>query len=161
MFGRFQWSPLIGLCSVLFLMNPLVVQAEDGTVYGAGVTGTEITKVSELLEHPDKYVGKTVRVEGLVTNVCAKRGCWLALASDREFETIRFKVTDGEIVFPMSAKGKRGTMEGEFVAIALSKERAIARARRFAEEQGKPFDESSVTGPQKMYMIKGAGGIIR
>jgi hypothetical protein len=39
-------------------------------------------------------------------------GCWLALGSDKESQVLRFKVEDGVIVFPMTAKGKKAKVEG-------------------------------------------------
>ena len=79
--------------------------AGDAKKYGDGVELEESMKISALLMFPDGYVGKTVRVEGRIVGVCAKRGCWMELAGDREFESMRIKVDDGVIVFPADAKG--------------------------------------------------------
>ena len=49
-------------------------------------------------------------IEGLVVEVCKARGCWMQLASDKEFQTMKIKVKDGVMVFPMSAKGKTAKM---------------------------------------------------
>jgi len=85
------------------------------TSFGKGVQGKEAVKVTELIANPDKYVGKTISVEGLVTDVCSKRGCWMTLAGDKELQTVRIKVDDGVIVFPTTAKGRgprpRGLLE--------------------------------------------------
>ena len=40
------------------------------TKYGAGVTLTSATPIKDLYASPDKFVGKTVRVDGVVTAVC-------------------------------------------------------------------------------------------
>ena len=133
----------------------------EETKYGAGLTGEELTKVSALMDNPDNYVGKTVRIEGLIVDVCPMRGCWIDLASDREFEKMRFKVKDGEIVFPVESKGKNAVVEGVFTVIDLSHEDAIRYQRHMAEEKNLPFDEASVTGPMKIYQIKGAGGVVK
>ncbi len=154
---------LIALRSTLlalfaFLLSTAALAGE--TTYGAGLTELEPIKLSELMDNPDPHVNKMVRVEGLVIDVCAKRGCWVELAGDREFESVRFKVNDGEIVFPVDAKGKRATLEGVFTATELTEEQAIARAKHHAEEQGKPFDPSTVAGKQMVYQIAGKGGVI-
>jgi hypothetical protein len=131
------------------------------TKYGKGVSEAAPVKLSELMAKPDAYVGKVVKVEGLVTEVCPKRGCWINVAGDKEFQTIRIKVEDGVIVFPLSAKGKRADVEGILRKIELTKEEAIARAKHEAEEKKVPFDEKSVTGPMVIYQIEGTGAVIR
>ena len=80
--------------------------------YGTALTLTEVTKISDIYANPDKFAGKRVQVEGPVVDVCAEMGCWLALGSDKESQVLRFKVEDGVIVFPMTAKGKKAKVEG-------------------------------------------------
>lgn len=142
----------------LFFTLPLTAAPEK---YGKGLSGSDTIKVSELIASPDKYIGKTVRVEGTITDVCAKRGCWMMIAGDKEFQTIRFKVDDGVIVIPMSAKGKSAVAEGVFAKLELTKEQAVEHAKHQAEEMKKPFDPASVTGPQTLYQLKGTGAVIK
>jgi hypothetical protein len=132
----------------------------SAATYGKAPGAGDPVKLSELLASPDTYVGKTVKVEGIITDVCAKRGCWMAIAGDKEFQSIRFKVEDGVIVIPMEAKGKKAVAEGSFTKIELTKEQAIEHAKHMAEEQKKPFDPASVTGPSVMYQINGTGAVI-
>ncbi len=80
--------------------------------FGSALTLTEVTKVSDIYANPEKFNGKRVQVQGPIVDVCADMGCWLALGSDKESETIRFKVEDGVIVFPMSVKGMNAKVEG-------------------------------------------------
>ena len=129
--------------------------------YGAGVGKAQVVKVSDLYADPGKYVGKAVRVEGLVTDVCQKRGCWMEVASDKEFQTIKIKVDDGVIVFPMDAKGKIAAAEGVFEKLEVPAERVAAMKRHEAEEKGVPFDPKSVKGPETVYLIRGSGAVIR
>ena len=113
------------------------------TKYGSGVGQAQMVKVSELMASPDAYVGKTVKVEGLITAVCPKRGCWMELASDKEFQTVKIKVDDGVIVFPLDAKGKVATAQGVFTRIDV------------------PADPKSGKGPEIVYRIQGTGAVIR
>jgi hypothetical protein len=147
---------------VVALLAFLPSFAADGTVYGKGVGSNPPVKVSDLLDHPDQYLGKTVGVEGLVVEVCEKRGCWIELAGDREFETMRVKVDDGVIVFPISAKGHRAIAEGVFEKIELSAEQAAQRAKHRAEKEGKPCsDEEAGKAPRVGYQIRGVGAVVR
>ena len=97
------------------------------------------------LSAPEQFVDKKVLVKGMIVEVCAKRGCWMDLASDKAFETIQIKVLDGVIVFPMSARGKEALVEGLVEALKYSKEDAIAWLQHQAEEKGESFDPKSVT----------------
>jgi cytochrome c-type biogenesis protein CcmE len=136
--------------------------AAEGKVYGKGVNASEVVAISDLLANPDKYAGKTVRVEGLITDVCPKRGCWMDLASDKEFQTVRIKVDDGEIVFPLDAKGKQAVAEGVFTKTEITKDQALEHAKHLAEEKGEKFDpETAKDLPTVVYQIKGTGAVIR
>jgi len=136
--------------------------AAEGTVYGTGVSRTEVVEISALLDHPEAYVGKTVRVQGLVTDVCPRRGCWIDIAGDREFEKLRLKVDDGVIVFPMEVKGKRVVAEGVFTKIDLTRGEALEQARRHAEERGETFDPARAGDvAAAVYQIQGTGAVVR
>ncbi len=130
------------------------------TKYGKGVSEATPVKLSDLMAKPDDFVGKVVKVEGLITEVCPKRGCWINVAGDKEFQTIRIKVEDGVIVFPMTDKGKKVVAEGTFAKTELTKEQAVAKAKHECEEKGTKFDPASVTGPATVYQIQGTGAVV-
>lgn len=134
--------------------------ALEGEVYGEGVALTESTPISTLHREIDAWDGKRVRVEGMVTEVCAKRGCWMAIAGDEPFQTLRFKVEDGVIVIPVEAKGRYAVAEGVVRKVELSPEDAMAMREHEAEEQGTPVD---TTTPLPTYIVKleGTGAVIR
>jgi len=133
-----------------------------GTVYGEGVECTLAVKVSELSDNIDSYAGKRVRVEGLVTGVCAKRGCWFEMASDREFATpLLFKVQDGVMVFPMSMKGKYAVADGVVRKIELDLEQTRRYLAHRAEESGEAFDPTAVTKPLIRVRLDGVGALVR
>ncbi|MEJ2052765.1 MAG: DUF4920 domain-containing protein [Calditrichaceae bacterium] len=139
------------------------LSAEDteGKVYGKGISLSETTKISEILAEPEANLGKTFLIEGRIVDVCKKRGCWMEISSDKEFQTIRIKVNDGEIVFPLSAKGKPAKVEGTLEKIELTKEQNLMWQKHHAEEQGMEFDSTSVTEGVTIYQLKGVGAVIR
>ena len=120
----------------------------------------ETTSISEIEKNPKSFIGKKVLVRGIVVEVCAKRGCWLDIASDTPFEKIQIKVTDGVIVFPMSARGHNALVEGVVEELQLSKKDAIDYHRHKAEEKGLKFDDSSITGPENIYRIRAIGAVV-
>lgn len=155
---RMQKYILFLAFTVLMVAN---LFAEDIKKYGQEITLTEKSKVSEILENPANFEGKKVLVEGTVVNVCEKRGCWIELASDKEFETIRIKVKDGEIVFPMEAKGKTALVEGEFYSFNVETEAECGGDCGDHKEEGKKEDcEHDKKQVKTIYQIKGLGAKI-
>jgi hypothetical protein len=119
------------------------------------------TPLAQIETHPEKYVGKNVQVRGRVTEVCQAMGCWMNIVDPVGERTIRIKVNDGEIVFPGSAVGKLAIVEGKLTKLELTREEAVAQARHEAEEQGRKFDPKSIKKGVTIYMIQGAGAVIR
>ena len=146
---------------VLVILLSATMIFAGGKKLGKDITLKEKTKVSSILADPKKFVGKKVLIEGTILDVCSKRGCWMEIASDKQFQKIKVKVKDGEIVFPMEAKGKKALVEGEVYEINLTKLQALKQAEHEAEEHGTKFDPSSVKGPVTYYQIKGLGAEIK
>lgn len=132
-----------------------------GTKYGAGVTLGEAVSVDAIMKDPAAYKGKTVRVEGMIVDVCPKRGCWFELAGSEPGQKLRFKVTDGEMVFPLDAKGMYAVAQGEVSVKELTLEETKQYAEYQAKEYGKPFDPASITSPQAIVRVDGTGAVIR
>lgn len=150
----------------------------SGTSYGEGVTITEPIAISTLLSAPDGYVGKRVRVDGVITAVCKMRGCWMQVTDPDTGQGVRVKVEDGVIVFPYESMGHRAAAEGVFEAIKLTPEQVAARADVAAAEAsgdakppGEPCDkEGSVPAKagcdapvqqDTIYVLRGTGAVIQ
>jgi hypothetical protein len=140
-------------CAAILAAAGVVAIAQD-TKLGTGVALTESTPIKALVEKPAEYVGKTIRVDGVATAVCEHMGCWLAVApeNDPKGETVRLKVEDGVIVFPVTAKGKKVSAEGVFEEIGAKD----AEAKEAAGEHGKHDAKAS-----KSYQLKATGAVIR
>lgn len=147
--------------SLIMLVIACNVFAGSVKKLGKELTLKNKTKVSEILKKPESFVGKKVLIEGMVVDVCSKRGCWMEIASDKSFQKIKVKVNDGEIVFPMEAKGKTAKVEGTVYQIKMTKEQVIEKKTEEAKEKGKTFDPNSVKGPETIYQIKGLGAEIK
>lgn len=134
-------------------------KAEPGGLYGTPVTASEIVEIVSLNETPEQFLDRTFVVEGTVSQVCPMRGCWIDLA-DATGATIRVKVEDGVIVFPLSAKGRHARVQGNLEKIELSEEDARGWRQHEAAELGEEFDPASVTGPQVIWRVRGRGAEI-
>lgn len=140
---------------------PAAASAPKGQTFGAGVTLTDTVAIDAILAEPAAYKGKTVRVEGMVTDVCPKRGCWFEMAGSQPGAKLRFKVTDGEMVFPPDAKGKLAVAQGEIAVHELTLEQTKQYAEEQAQEYGKPYDPASITKPTAIVRIDGTGAVFR
>ena len=145
----------------LMILCALTVSVGAEKKFGKKITLKEKTKISDIIANPEKYHGKKVLVEGPITDVCKMRGCWIRLGSDKEFETMTFKVEDGVIVFPMEIKGKTALAEGVVSVATTSVEDQIEQGKKHAKESGEEFDPSSVKGPKTVIQIKGEGAVVK
>lgn len=160
--------------ALTFLATVPVCAGSDAAEYGDGVTLDEAVAVETLLAAPDDYLGKTVRVDGVITGVCKKRGCWMQVTDPETGTGVRIKVDDGVIVFPYEAMGKKASAEGVFEAITLTPEQVEARAaQQAAEHQHAEGESCDKTDPKKegagcdapvqdnrIFMIHGTGAVI-
>jgi hypothetical protein len=138
------------------LMTVAMVSAAGDEKFGKGVSLTEATSIKALYETPDKFVGKTIRIDGIVTAVCEEMGCWMALGeTDKAQNTVRLKVDHGAgIVFPIAAKGKAASAEGVFEKVSDGdKEAKEAAAEQAAQTKVSDFG--------KTYHLKATGAIIK
>ncbi len=150
---------------LVFLMVVVFIVASPdsgraGTSYGSGVTLEKGVTISDIYARPGTWSGKTVKVRGLVVDVCTARGCWMDLAGDKPYERIRVKVEDGVIVFPASARGRRATVQGVVEIMKMCPDEARRHREREAREKGVPFDPAKVTGSESALAIRATGAVI-
>jgi hypothetical protein len=145
------------LVAVAVVATVLPIAAQQGTKYGTGVALKAVTPIDKLLADPKAYVGKTVRVNGVVKDVCTMAGCWMELVPDqadpKTAKPIRIKVEDGVIVFPQEAKGKKASAEGVFEQVSgeMAKEYAAD-----LKKEGKAETKDAVP----TYQVKATGAVI-
>jgi hypothetical protein len=115
--------------------------------FGGKVDLTALAPISSIVAAPDKYLQKPVTVEGKIVSVCAKQGCWMQLVSDASEQQFKIKVRDGEMVFPVSAKGKKAIATGQLVKTELDLESSREHLAALAEQNHTAFDANLVTQP--------------
>jgi hypothetical protein len=133
----------------------VVAAGTDGTKYGAGVSLEKATPIAEVAGKPDQFVGKTVRIDGVVTAVCENMGCWMQLKDEKSGQALRVKVDDGVIVFPVSAKGKKASAQG-----VVEKVDVAAEAAHHAEMAKKEPAKEAHPAPTASYQLKATGALV-
>jgi hypothetical protein len=146
----------LGVAATLLV---LPVRTDEPKTFGTGVSMTEVTSIARLLKDPAAFEGKTVRVEGTVKAVCAHMGCWMALSPTEtatvvDSPTLRLKVDDGVIVFPVTAKGHRAAAQGVVERVAATDSEGKEAAGEHAKAEGKAKDAAS------QWHIKATGAIV-
>jgi hypothetical protein len=145
--------PLAALLAVVAL-PALAEDSCEVRKFGAGVSLPERTPIAAILERPADWMGKSAAVEGQVTGVCERMGCWLEIRADQDGRSLRVKVKDGEIAFPTAAMGRRAAAEGVVEKISMSREQYIAYREHEAAETGAPFDRSAVAAGESFEVVR-------
>lgn len=154
---RIAMSALVLVC----LATPALTAECAKKSYGGGVTLAESTPVAVLVDAAEEHVGRKVRVEGTVVDVCEKAGCWMEIRAQEGEQIVKVKVKDGEIVFPTAARGKSAVAEGTFERREMDRAQYVAHLEHLADEQGREFDASTLgEGPFRVYQIAGTGAEI-
>ena len=71
-------------------------------------------------------------------------GYWVQIQDATSPEMIGVKVTDGEIIFPLSALRNKIIAEGDFIKLELSEKQAKNWKHHLALEQGTELDTSDI-----------------
>lgn len=88
--------------------------SQDGWIgYGEALSDQDAIAASKVLSSPDEYLGKTVKVEGEVSEVCKSMGCWLTFQHEGQELTVNMK--DHAFSVDKGSKGYWAEAEGEVV----------------------------------------------
>jgi len=148
---------------ILLFASATIFAGKSDKQYGKELTVKETTPVSNIMENPKNYLGKKVKIEGTIVDVCSKRGCWIDVSGDKPYQKIKVKVNDGEIVFPMESKGKKIVVEGEIYELLTDTEHSpeLKHEGENHKEGEDSCEHSTEKKPKTVYQIKGLGAIIK
>ena len=99
---------LVVLLSVCFSCNSknleqkLLNKSKPSGLYGNMSKTQKVYGVDKLIDNKNDYMNSIVKVEGVIEEACPMRGCWLRVVGESDYNKIRIKVKDGDIVFPLS-----------------------------------------------------------
>ena len=96
------------------------------------------------------------KVEGQVSEVCKKAGCWLKMATDDGKEM--FIATNHEFFVPVDIVGKTVVVDGN----AYKSVTSVEELRHYAEDDKKPAEEiAEITEPKTEYKLLAKGLVIK
>ena len=120
---RYSSSPVALVLALTILSLPAFAHdGPHGTVpaesadpqpgaYGTAITEKKPVKLAKLAKSPAKYKGKTVRLEGMVKDVCQGQGCWIEIQS-KDGKTFLAKSLDESVLVPKNSKGQNVVVQG-------------------------------------------------
>lgn len=79
--------------------------------YGQIISNRQITKVEDIVRHPDAYKGRSVTVSGRITNECST-GCWFDL---KDGEAVIYVNTESSGFAIPQKSGHRAVIEGDLL----------------------------------------------
>jgi hypothetical protein len=120
------------------------------------LSDADVVPAASVLAAPESYDGKYVRLKGVVSSVCVKKGCWLRVTPEGGTKAsnvfVKFKDPPEGRLIPMAAVGHEVTVEGTVKNATISQ----AAARHFLQDAGVSQDDiEKVVGPQKQLMVAG------
>lgn len=113
----------------------------------------EVRRIEDVVALAPRLDGEFIRVQGKVSSVCARKGCWLRLAPEGSEREVMVKFTcpvDGRLI-PMEAVGHLAIVEGVLEVTTVSED----EARHYAEEAGQsPAEIARIVGEQRTLRIQ-------
>ena len=81
----------------------------------------------------------------------------MELAAEEKFQSLKIKVPDGQMIFPMSAMGKTAFATGNLTAINLDLEQSKRYLATQAQKNNTEFDANSITDVVTIYQFTPVG----
>ena len=122
--------------------TPQKVESQKLQDFGAPFEIKEVIAAKEVLTEPKSFVGKKVRVEGTVQDVCQKMGCWMVISEGSS--SMRITTKDHKFFVAKDGAGSKCHIEGEVIARTKDPERTA----HFESESsdGAPIPEKEAEG---------------
>ncbi|MGZ5441697.1 MAG: DUF4920 domain-containing protein [Thermoanaerobaculia bacterium] len=124
----------ITLVATLLLVATTLFAGETISRGAAIAKDAKSVPLATVLASPAEYTKTPVVVEGVVTNACERKGCWMQLqpAPDAD-QSVRVTFKDYGFFVPLDSKGMKARAEGVTTVKKLSK----AEADHLEEEGAK------------------------
>ena len=144
--------------SALFLTcsAALFIGCESATsVEAAGTPDNQTFFGADMRAALDKSGRAKVRFEGEITATCAKKGCWMDVASGEDTVFVRF-LDYGFFVPTEGAEGKRTVVQGEAFYDTLT----VPMLKHYAAAAGKSQEESEAFSEPELRVAFTATGVM-
>ena len=144
-------------------MKQLAAAAVVLLVASAGLAGEVIKRgaaikpdakavpLAKVLESPEQYAKTAVVVDGVISQACTRKGCWMELVPEAGKPGVRVTFKDYGFFVPLDAKGMSARAEGVTTVKTLSKK----EADHLAEEGAKLTRNEDGTAREVSFVASG------
>jgi hypothetical protein len=113
-----------------------------------------VAQIKDLLKGKDSI---SVKLEGTISSVCQKKGCWMTMAINDE-ESIRVRFKDYAFFVPFDGGGKDAIIDGYAYIDTVS----VAEQQHLADDAENSEEEiAKITEPSVEYTFMASGVIIK
>lgn len=120
---------------IISLFFTFSVMAKDKKNFGQGEFQKEPVALAKVMENYEAYKNKNVVIQGKVSKVCKKKGCWLEL--EDKTAKVRTTMKDYGFFVPAEIKGKTVLIEG----ILEQKDMPKSALKHYMKDEGKTDKE--------------------
>jgi Domain of unknown function (DUF4920) len=151
---------LLGCISLLAACSQQTsVALPDGAQqFGAPITAQKAMSFDDLLTKMSKVDSMDAKVQGKISAVCQKKGCWMTMVSDKPGQPdMRVTFKDYAFFMPKDIMGRTVIIDG----FALVETTSVADLRHYAEDNGQtPEQIAKITAPKREYTFEAKGVIL-
>ena len=135
----------------------LEMETDADRMFGEPTTVDNAQSVDMVIQKLAGVDSLETKVEGKVTSVCQKKGCWMNVESaDGSEMFVRFK--DYGFFMPLDLAGQEVVMQGKAFKEVVS----VDELRHYAEDEGKsPEEIAQITEPKAEYRFMASGVVIK
>jgi hypothetical protein len=132
--------------------------AKDGKHFGAMITPDNAVSYDEVISKLGSLDSMGMKVQGKVSEVCQKKGCWMTLVSDQPgHPEMRVTFKDYAFFMPKDLSGKHVVVDG----YAYVETTPVDVLKHYAEDAGKTKEEiDAITEPKKEVSFEASGVVI-
>ncbi len=105
---------IFALCGLILITGGVLLwrSMQEPLIYGEFVHAPH-AEVANLIRQPQDYLGKTVSIEGTITNQCQSMGCYFFFTEGGK--DLRVELADIAMNAPKKRDGHRARVEGRIV----------------------------------------------
>lgn len=140
----------------LVMAQPPKGPVTPGTTFGGPVIVAGAVPAASLPSLLKSNQAQQLKVEGIVTDVCDKKGCWVSLEMPDKSKVF-VKMKDYGFFVPVELKGKTVVIDGEAKIIKTS----VEELKHYAEDAKKSKEEiDAITEPKEEIRLTATGIVI-
>jgi hypothetical protein len=150
-------SVLLFACSNNETEHASTTLTDTYDVFGDTISPEGAISISELYAQMEGKDSAFLKLEGVIYEVCQKKGCWMHVEIDDEND-LMVKFKDYEFFVPKDATGKKVILEG----YAYKEEQSVDELKHYASDAGEPDSViMAITEPEVGYTFMANGVLIK